>query len=142
MRRLSQAHISVAQRMAVAMLLLCMALAQSLSLAHRTLHHDLRMLAHTHEEQLLANESAHASAAGHSSDCDHGFFSRLFADHEEGEETCRLMQGASSFLGLNSPPALIFPAQGAHLFIATSAPALAAWQAPLFEARGPPAHSL
>ncbi len=125
---------SLARRIALAGLLLCMALAQSLGLAHRSLHADLRMLAHTHEEQLAAH--------GHAEDCDHGAFSRLFASHDEGDETCRVMDGAGTIFNLNSLLAVILPALYAHVLIAMSACALAAWQAPLFEARGPPSLSL
>lgn len=125
----------LAQRLALATLLLCMALAQSLSLAHRALHHDVRMLAYAYEEQ-------HAQTHAHDAHCDHGSWSRLFAGHEEGDEACRLIDGSGTFFGLESPPALIFPALFAHVFIANGVMALAAWQAPLFEARGPPVFSL
>ena len=124
-----------AQRIVLAGLLLCLALAQSLSFAHRTLHHDARMLAYAHEEK-------HSSHHDHSADCDHGALSRLFASHEEGDEACRLLDGASGFLGLNSPIPSILPAQYAPVLVAHDAAASAAWQAPLFEARGPPTLSL
>lgn len=127
----------LAQRLALATLLLCMALAQSLSLAHRALHHDVRMLAYAYEEQ-HAQTHAHA----HDAHCDHGSWSRLFAGHEEGDEACRLIDGFGAFFGLEGPPALVFPALFAHVFIANGVMALAAWQAPLFEARGPPVFSL
>ena len=126
---------SLAQRIVLAGLLLCMALAQSLSFAHRALHHDVRMLAHAHEEQ-------HAAIHGHGVDCDHGVFSRLFAGHEEGDESCRLIDGATVFLGLSSPLSAALSAPNAHVLIASNAAALAAWRAPLFEARGPPVSSL
>ena len=126
---------SLAQRIVLAGLLLCMALAQSLSFAHRALHHDVRMLAHGHEEQ-------HAADHGHGADCDHGVFSRLFAGHEEGDESCRLIDGTTAYLALNSPLSAVLSAPNAHVLIASSAAALAAWRAPLFEARGPPVFSL
>ena len=121
--------------MVLGALLLCMALAQSLSLAHRTLHHDLRMLAHSYEEQ-------HAASHDHGQECDHGIFSRLFASHEEGDESCRVFDGGISNLDAFSPPARIFTALSAHFLIALSERTSAAWQAPLFEARAPPALSL
>jgi hypothetical protein len=121
--------------MVLGALLLCMALAQSLSLAHRTLHHDLRMLAHSYEEQ-------HAASHDHGQECNHGIFSRLFASHEEGDESCRVFDGGTSHLEVFSPPAGIFTAPNAHVLIALSERTLAAWQAPLFEARAPPALSL
>ena len=130
-----RSQLNLPQRIVLVGLLLCMALAQSLSFAHRALHQDVRMLAHTHEEQ-------HASDHGHGADCDHGVFSRLFASHEEGDETCRLIDGATAFLALNSPLVVALPAPSDHVLIASNAAALAAWRAPLFEARGPPQVSL
>ncbi len=130
----SRSQMSLPQRIALLGLLLCMALAQSLGLAHRSVHADVRMLAHTHEEQLAAH--------GHAEDCDHGVISRLFASHEEGDETCRVMDGAGTIFGINSLPAVILPALYAHILIAVGDSTLAAWQAPLFEARGPPVLSL
>ena len=150
----SQATLSFAQRMVLLGLLLCMALAQSLSVVHRTLHHDVRMLAHTYEEQSaeqnLAHGDVHLQSHLHThqhthangEDCDHGIFSRLFASHDEGDESCRVMQAASAHLELNSPLPGVFIALNAHVFIASVAQALGSWQAPLFEARGPPAFSL
>ncbi len=132
-RKHSQPHL--AQRLVLGALLLCMALAQSLSFAHRTLHHDVRMLAHTHEEQ-------YAKAHGHSTDCDHGIFHRLFASHEAGDESCRLIDGASAFLDTNNHSAGVVSALYAPVLIAFDAAAMAAWRAPLFEARGPPSLSL
>ncbi len=135
-----------AQRIVLLGLLLCMALAQSLSVAHRTLHHDVRMLAHAHEEQTaeqnLAHVDAHTHAHASGEDCDHGIFSRLFASHDEGDESCRVMQAASAHLELNSPLPGVLIALNAHVFVASVAQALGSWQAPLFEARGPPAVSL
>jgi hypothetical protein len=138
----SQATLSFAQRMVLLGLLLCMALAQSLSVAHRTLHHDVRMLAHAHEEQTAELNSAYQHAHTNGEDCDHGIFSRLFASHDEGDESCRVMQAASAHVELNSPLTGVFIALNAHVFIAIVAQALGSWQAPLFEARGPPAVSL
>jgi hypothetical protein len=135
MKALSRSQLSLTQRTVLAGLLLCMALAQSLSLAHRTLHHDVRMLAYSFEEQ-------HVSAHGHGADCDHGVFNRLFASHEDGDESCRVLDGSTSFLEAFSPIAGVLPALYAPVLVASIAHALAAWQAPLFEARGPPAHSL
>ncbi len=135
MQALKHSRLYLAQHIVLAGLLLCMALAQSLSFAHRTLHHDVRMLAHAHQE-------VHADVHGHGADCDHGAFSRLFASHEEGDEACRLIDGASGFLGFNSLIPGILPALYAHVLIAFDAAAMAAWQAPLFEARGPPSLSL
>lgn len=131
----SRPQLNLAQRIALAGLLLCMALAQSLALAHRTLHHDVRMLAYAHQEQ-------HTAAHGYGADCDHGVFSRLFSDHDDGDESCRVLDGGTSSLEVFSPIAGVFIALNAHIFVAFGARSLAAWQAPLFEARGPPAHSL
>ncbi len=128
-------QLSLVQRIVLASLLLCMALAQSLSFAHRTLHHDVRMLAHTHEEQ-------YATAHGHGTDCDHGIFHRLFASHHEGDESCRLIDGASAFLDTNSHSAGVVSALYAPVLVAFDAAATAARRAPLFEARGPPSLSL
>jgi hypothetical protein len=129
--------LSFAQRIALAGLLLCVALVQSITLAHRALHHDVRMLAHTYEEQ---HADHHASGA----DCvhEHGLWSRLFASHEQGDESCRLLDAANPFFDHNQPPALVFPAPSAHVFIAFNASLLSAWQAALFEARAPPVLSL
>ncbi len=126
---------NLAQRLVLGGLLLCMAVAQSLSFAHRTLHHDVRMLAYAHEEQ-------HAHTHAHGADCDHGVFSRLFAGHEEGDESCRVMDGSTSSIDVSSPLAGVVPALHAHVFIALSEQTFAAWQKPLFEARGPPVLSL
>ncbi len=156
MKLSSHSPLNLAQRMLLLGLLLCMALAQSLSVAHRTLHHDVQMLAYAHEheeqtaEQNLAHGDAHLQSHLHThqhahasgQDCDHGIFSRLFASHEEGDESCRVMQAASAHLELNSPLPGILIALNAHVFIASVAQALGSWQAPLFEARGPPAVSL
>jgi hypothetical protein len=135
MRFAKPSQMSLAQRIVLAGLLLCMALAQSLSLAHRTLHHDVRMLAHSYEEQ-------HVEQHGHDADCDHGIFSRLFAGHEAGDESCRVLDGSTASLEVFSPVAGVFTALAAHVLTALGDNALAAWQAPLFEARGPPTHSL
>jgi hypothetical protein len=131
----SHSQMNLAQRLVLAGLLLCMALAQSLSLAHRALHHDVRMLAYSYEEQ-------HAGSHEHGKDCDHGALSRLFAGHEEGDESCRVLDGSTSFLEAFSPVAGILPALYAPVLVASVALSLAAWRAPLFEARGPPALSL
>jgi hypothetical protein len=131
----SRPQMNLAQRLVLAGLLLCMALAQSLSLAHRALHHDVRMLAYGYEEQ-------HAGTHDHGKECDHSIFSRLFAGHEEGDEGCRVLDGSTSFLEAFSPIAGILPALHAPVLVASIAISLAAWRAPLFEARGPPAHSL
>ncbi len=138
-----QSSLHLAQRIMLAGLLLCMAFAQSLSFAHRALHHDVRTLAHAHEERYSGQHAQQlAGAHGHGDDCHHGVFSRLFAHHEEGDETCRLTDGATAFLGLNSPLAGVFAAPNAPVLIAFDTAALAAWRAPLFEARGPPVLSL
>ena len=125
---------SFAQRMLLAGLMLCVLLAQSLSLAHRTLHHDLRMLAHAHEEQ-------HATHA-HEADCDHGLFSRLFASHEEGDEACRVLDGASSDVGQIPALALAHTALNALYLIAISEQIADRLPHSGFEARAPPARSL
>ncbi|TAG26402.1 MAG: hypothetical protein EAZ37_09320 [Burkholderiales bacterium] len=135
MKAFSRSQLSLVQRIVLAGLLLCMALAQSLSLAHRALHHDVRMLAYSYEEQ-------HAGSHEHGKDCDHGVFSRLFAGHEEGDESCRVLDGSTASLEVFSPVAVVFTALAAHVLIALGDDALAAWQAPLFEARGPPVLSL
>lgn len=135
MQSASRSQMHLAQRIVLAGLLLCMILAQSLSLAHRTLHHDVRMLAHAYEE-------LHAGSHDHGQDCDHGVFSRLFASHEDGDETCRLIDGSTSYLEAFSPLAGILTAVYAPILVASIAHTLAAWQAPLFEARGPPTFSL
>jgi hypothetical protein len=126
---------SLAQRLVLGALLLCMALAQSLSIAHHTLHHDVRMLAHSYEEQ-------HTDGQGHVKDCDHGALSRLFAGHEEGDESCRVLDGSTSYLEAFGPAAGILPALYAPVLVSSVVRTLAAWRAPLFEARGPPANSL
>lgn len=138
-KTLDRQPLNLVQRIVLAGLLLCMALAQSLSFAHRALHHDVRMLAHAYEEQ---HAEQHAQAHGHGADCDHGIFGRLFASHEEGDETCRVIDGANAFLDLNSHIAGVFAVRYAPVLVAFDAAARAAWQEPLFEARGPPVHSL
>ncbi len=134
MQTSKRSQLNLPQRIVLAGLLLCMALAQSLSFAHRALHHDVRMLSHAHEEQIAAH--------GHSADCDHGIFNRLFAGHEEGDETCRMLDGSTSSLDGFSAVVVILPALHAHVLIAFDAAAMAAWRAPLFEARGPPVYFL
>ncbi len=121
------------QRLLLIGLVLCMGLAQSIAVAHRALHPDVRMLAHTHEEN---------HAHSHQAECDHGWLSKLFASHEEGDENCRLMDGASSSDMLFGALAGIPYALNAHLFIAIWQTERAAWAALGFEARGPPALSL
>ncbi|MFM7332346.1 MAG: hypothetical protein ACKO1L_11930 [Brachymonas sp.] len=129
---------SLIQRAVLVGLVLCMALAQSISITHRTLHHEVRLLAYAYEEQQLEHSHSHA----HGADCDHGLFSRWFAGHEQGDESCRVIDGSDSYSNAFSHFAGVFPALFAHVFIASIANSLAAWQAPLFEARGPPARSL
>ena len=121
------------QRLLLVGLVLCMGLAQSIAVAHRALHHDVRMLAHLHE-----GNHAHA----HQTDCDHGWLGKLFASHEEGDESCRLIDGASGFDMLFGAVAVMEYAPNAHLFIAAWQTQRAAWAALGFEARGPPALSL
>lgn len=144
MKIISHPHLNLAQRFVLAGLLLCMVLAQSLSFAHRTLHHDMRMLAHAHENGRTALQVGHGHDQtvehGHGTDCDHGIFSRLFASHEDGDETCRLIDGASAFLDINGHTAGVLSARYAPVLVAFDAAAMAAWRAPLFEARGPPVH--
>lgn len=131
---LSASHQSLShfQRIALAGLLLCVALAQSLTFAHRTLHQDVRMLAHAYAE-------AHDGA-----DCehDHNALHRLFANHEQGDENCRLLDASNTFFDQNQPLALVLPALNAHVLIAFNTGWLSAWHAPLFEARAPPVFSL
>lgn len=144
MRHSSPANsLSLIQRIALAGLLLCLALAQSLSFAHRALHHDVRMLAQAYEEvHPFAHQHGHPDVAD--ADCvhGHGLFSRLFANHEQGDENCRLLDASSLFLDRNSPIALALPAQSAHVLVALHVGWLAAWHAPLFEPRAPPLLSL
>jgi hypothetical protein len=121
---------TLAQRIALAGLLLCLALAQSLSLAHRTLHHDLRMLAHAHEEQ----QAAHA----HGDDCNHGVFSRLFASHDAGDESCRVLDGANADSDRNAAPALVHPVFHAIYIIANGALSASLKPVAGFKARAPP----
>jgi hypothetical protein len=140
-RQPSAPSLSLVQRIALAAVLLCLALGQSLSFAHRALHHDVRMLAFAHEE---AHASAHEEQAKAGAECEHahGLWNRLFAGHEHGDESCRLLDASNTFLDQNQPPALVFPALSAHVLIAYQTGWLSAWQAPLFEARAPPALSL
>lgn len=126
-------RIHLMQRVFLCGLVLCMGLAQSVTVAHRTLHHDVRMLAHTHEEH---------HAHSHEAACDHGWLIELFASHEEGDENCRVMDGASGFDVLFTALISIGYAQNAIIYIATWQTVRAAWAALLFEARGPPLFSL
>ncbi len=134
MRALPRTSLPFAQRIVLAGLLLCLALAQSLSLAHRALHPDVRMLAYAHEEQ-------HATHA-HGQDCDHGIFSRLFASHEEGDESCRLLDGANGDSDQNSVPALAPPQFSALYWVAIGVRSASFQTTSVFEARAPPALSL
>jgi hypothetical protein len=129
------------QRLLLLGLVLCMGLAQSISVAHRALHHDVRMLAHAYEEAHEENH-AHSHSNSHEADCDHGWLGKLFASHEDGDESCRLMDGASGFDMLFNALVGIESALNAHLFIAVWQTERAAWAALGFEARGPPALSL
>ncbi len=129
----------LAQRIVLTGLLLCMALAQILALAHRTLHQDVRSVAHVHANQPAAQ---HEAVHNHDHGDSDGAFNHLFASHEAGDETCRVIDGSTAFLKAFSPLAGILPALYAPVLVASIAHALAAWQAPLFEARGPPVYSL
>lgn len=129
----SPAHLRLVQRIVLTGLLLCMVLAQGFSLTHRTLHHDQHMHVHVHEKQ---------QAEQHDAVHNDGAFSHLFASHEEGDETCRVIDGSTTYLEVFSLVAGILPALYAPVLVASIAHALAAWRAPLFEARGPPVHSL
>jgi hypothetical protein len=151
MKVASHPRMHLDERIVLAALLLCMVLAQSLSLAHRTLHRDVRMLAHTVEhaekgpylhEGARERQYAAAHGRGEGEGRDSSVLQRLVASHDEGNEVCRLMHGASGFLALKSHTAVIEIALQAHFLIAFNAAATAAWQAPLFEARGPPPLSL
>jgi hypothetical protein len=135
-------------RLCLWLLLLSLVLAQTISVAHRAVHWDLRLIGYAHEEQKYEAQHhdaqhqeshAHDPAHVHSPECLHtGWIAKLFQHHEEGDEQCRLIDGASSFETLKSLPVGIDIAQPASLLIAFTLAELAAKFAALFDARGPP----
>jgi hypothetical protein len=114
---------------------LSLVLAQALGMAHRAVHLDLRIMGHEH----AAAKHDHSHDHAHGEDCaSHGWLASLFAGHEEGDESCRLMDANLKSDALNSPVTSVFIAPGALFLIAFSQAQLAALRAAQAQARAPP----
>jgi hypothetical protein len=122
------------QRITLWCFALSLVLAQALGVAHRAVHLDLRIIGHEHA---AAHDHAHDHT--HGEDCaSHGWLASLFAGHEEGDESCRLLDASLKSDALNSPVASIFIAPGDLFLIAFSQAQLAALRAAQAQARAPP----
>ncbi len=116
------------QRCMLWCLALSLVLAQALGVAHRAVHLDLRIIGHEH---------AHHAHDEH--DCvSHGILSALFAGHESGDESCRLLDASfgmdtlyDALAPVNIAPLAIYLIAFAQADLA----ALRSWQA---QARAPP----
>jgi hypothetical protein len=114
---------------------LALVLAQALGMAHRAVHLDLRIIGYEH----AAAKHEHTQGHTHGEDCaSHGWLTSLFASHEEGDESCRLLDANLKSDALNSTVAGVFIALGALFLIAFSQAQLAALRASLAQARAPP----
>jgi hypothetical protein len=118
------------QRITLWCFALSIVLAQALSVAHRAVHSDLRIIGYEH-----AAEHDHT----HGDDCaSHGWLASLFAGHECGDESCRLLDASFGFDALNHLVAGVSIVLGAPFLIAFSQAELAALRAALALARAPP----
>jgi hypothetical protein len=110
-------------------------LSQALGVAHRAVHLDLRIIGHEHG----AAKHDHSHDHAHGDACaSHGWLASLFAGHEEGDESCRLMDVSFKSDALNSTIAGVFIALGALFLIAFSQAQIAALRAAQAQARAPP----
>jgi hypothetical protein len=122
------------QRITLWCFALSLVLAQALGMAHRAVHLDLRIIGHEH-----AAAHDHAQDHTHGEDCaSHGWLASLFAGHEDGDESCRLLDANLKSDALNSTVAVAFIAPGALFLIAYSQAQLAALRAAQAQARAPP----
>jgi hypothetical protein len=122
------------QRITLWCFALSLVLAQALGMAHRAVHLDLRIIGHEHA---AAHDHAHDHT--HGEDCtSHGWLASLFAGHEDGDESCRLLDAHLKSDAFNSKVAGVFIAPGALFLIAFSQAQLAALRAAQAQARAPP----
>jgi hypothetical protein len=112
-------------------------LAQALGVAHRAVHLDLRIVGYEHAAASDNRLYAHAHAPGE--ECaSHGWLVSLFASHEEGDESCRLLDASLGSDALKSAVAPVFIELGDLFLIAFSQAQLAALRAAQAQARAPP----
>jgi hypothetical protein len=122
------------QRITLWCFALSFVLAQALGMAHRAVHLELRIIGHEHA---AAHDHSHDHAHGDAC-ASHGWLASLFAGHEEGDESCRLIDVSFKSDALNSTVAVVFIAPGALFLIAFSQAQLAALRAAQAQARAPP----
>ncbi len=135
-------------RSCVLALLAALVMSQTLGLMHRSLHSPLTSSGYAlfaEQAHLPAHRPAESSADApphthgqhHASDCDHGWLSALFAQHDD-ESSCRLMDAQTSSDAVVFAQQALLPAPLNALWIAFSQITSTARAAALFEARGPP----
>jgi hypothetical protein len=118
------------QRITLWCFALSLVLAQALGMAHRAVHSDLRIIGYEYAAE-------HDHAHGH--DCaSHGWLASLFAGHDDGDESCRLLDASFGVDAFNRDNAFVFIALGAPFLIAFAQAELAALRAALAQARAPP----
>jgi hypothetical protein len=134
-------RISRFQRITLWCFALGLVFAQALGVAHRTVHLDLRIIGYDHASHGHEHSHSHSHNHDHApgEDCaSHGRLASLFAGHEEGDESCRLLDANLKSEALNSPLASVFIAPGALFLIAFAQAQLIALRAAQAQARAPP----
>ena len=123
------------QRITLWCFALSFVLAQALGVAHRAVHLDLRIIGHEH----AAAKHDHTHDHAHGDACaSHGWLASLFAGHEEGDESCRLLDTNLGSDDLKSAVATVFVAPGALFLIAFAQAQLIALRSAQAQARAPP----
>jgi hypothetical protein len=125
------------QRLTLWWFVLSLVLAQALGMAHRAVHLDLQIIGHEYAaastHMASSNEHTHSEACASKS-----WFSALFASHEEGDDSCRLLDASLGSDALKSHLPVVFIAPGALFLVAFAQAELAALRAALAQARAPP----
>jgi hypothetical protein len=122
------------QRITLWCFALSFVLAQALGVAHRAVHLDLRIIAY---EYAAADDHTHEHAHGDAC-ASHGWLASLFAGHEAGDESCRVIDANLGSDALKSTVAPVFIELSALFLIAYSQAQLAALRAAQAQARAPP----
>jgi hypothetical protein len=114
---------------------LSLVLAQALGVAHRAVHLDLRIVGY----EISAATHDHTQDHAHGEECaSHGWLASLFAGHEDGDESCRLLDANLKSDALNSTVARVSIAPGDLFLIAFAQAQLIALRAAQAQARAPP----
>jgi hypothetical protein len=109
--------------------------------AHRAVHLDLRIVSYEHAAASDHHSHAHDHEHDHASGeqcASHGWLASLFASHEEGDESCRLLDANLGSDAVKSAVAPVFIGSSALFLIAFSQAQLAALRAAQAQARAPP----